>query len=71
MPPALIHDSRFRTVAPKAFAFPGDNFYEIGGTDDFLRWAVPLVKQGADGVLQIGRAGRCATAGGLCAAMSG
>jgi 3-methyl-2-oxobutanoate hydroxymethyltransferase len=31
------------------FAFPGDNFYEIGGTDDFLRWAFPLFKHGADG----------------------
>ena len=37
-------------IAPTAFAFPGDNFYEIGGTDDFLRWALPLYKAGADGV---------------------
>lgn len=50
MPPAMILDPRFRMVAPKAFAFPGDNFYEIGGPDDFLRWAMPLVKHGADGV---------------------
>jgi 3-methyl-2-oxobutanoate hydroxymethyltransferase len=33
---------------PDAFIFPGDNFYEIGTTDDFLRWAFPLFKQGAD-----------------------
>jgi 3-methyl-2-oxobutanoate hydroxymethyltransferase len=46
----MIMDSRFREVAPNAFAFPGDNFYEIGGTDDFLRWAFPLFKNGADGV---------------------
>ena len=50
IPPAMIHDRRFREVAPHAFAFPGDNFYEIGGTDDFLRWALPLYKAGADGV---------------------
>ena len=50
IPPAMIHDGRFREVAPDAFAFPGDNFYEIGGTEDFLRWAMPLVKAGADGV---------------------
>jgi 3-methyl-2-oxobutanoate hydroxymethyltransferase len=50
VPPAMIMDSRFREVAPRAFAFPGDNFYEIGGTDDFLRWAMPLIKHGADGV---------------------
>ncbi len=50
IPPAMIHDRRFREAAPEAFAFPGDNFYEIGGTDDFLKWAMPLFKAGADGV---------------------
>lgn len=50
IPPAMIHDDRFREVAPDAFAVPGDNFYEIGGTEDFLRWAMPLVKAGADAV---------------------
>ena len=40
----------FATVAPEAFAFPGDNFYEIGDTADFLKWALPLFKAGADGV---------------------
>lgn len=49
VPPAMVMDRRFREVAPDAFAFPGDNFYEIGGTDDFLRWAFPLFKHGADG----------------------
>ncbi len=50
VPPAMIMDRRFREVAPNAFAFPGDNFYEIGGTEDFLRWAMPLYKHGADAV---------------------
>ena len=50
VPPTMILDPRFREVAPHAFAFPGDNFYEIGGPDDFLRWALPLMKHGADGV---------------------
>ena len=48
VPPAMILDARFREVAPDAFAFPGDNFYEIGGTEDFLKWAFPLYKHGAD-----------------------
>ena len=48
VPPSMIMDSRFRDAAPDCFAFPGDNFYEIGGTDDFLRWAFPLYKHGAD-----------------------
>jgi 3-methyl-2-oxobutanoate hydroxymethyltransferase len=57
VPPAMIMDRRFREVAPNAFAFPGDNFYEIGGTDDFLRWAFPLVKHGADAVYCSGSLG--------------
>jgi len=50
VPPAMLMDRRFREVAPNAFAIPGDNFYEIGGTGDFLRWAFPLVRHGADAV---------------------
>lgn len=49
VPPAMIMDRRFREAAPLAFAFPGDNFYEIGDTADFLKWAFPLYKNGADG----------------------
>ena len=49
VPPAMILDRRFRDAAPTAFAFPGDNFYEIGDTTDFLKWAFPLYKHGADG----------------------
>lgn len=49
IPPAMLHDRHFRDVAPNAFAFPGDNFYEIGDTADFLKWAFPLYKAGADG----------------------
>lgn len=48
VPPAMVMDRRFREVAPDVFIFPGDNFYEIGGTEDFLKWAFPLYKHGAD-----------------------
>lgn len=48
VPPAMLHDRRFREAAPDCFAFPGQNFYEIGGTEDFFRWAFPLYAQGAD-----------------------
>jgi len=50
VPPAMILDPRFRAVAPDAFAIPGENFYEIGDTADFIRWAFPLIKGGADAV---------------------
>jgi 3-methyl-2-oxobutanoate hydroxymethyltransferase len=36
VPPDLMLDPRFRDAAPGIFAMPGDNFYEIGGPDDFL-----------------------------------
>jgi len=49
VPPTMIMDRQFREAAPTAFAFPGDNFYEIGDTADFLKWAFPLFKHGADG----------------------
>jgi 3-methyl-2-oxobutanoate hydroxymethyltransferase len=49
VPPAMVLDSRFRDAAPDCFVIPGDNFYEIGGTDDFLKWAFPLYRHGADG----------------------
>lgn len=48
IPPAMIHDPRFRQVAPTAFAFPGENYYEIGDTAAFMRWAMPLMAAGAD-----------------------
>lgn len=50
VPPAMILDPRFRDAAPDAFAIPGDNYYEIGTTDDFIRWAFPLIKAGADAI---------------------
>lgn len=49
IPPAMLHDRRFREVAPDCFAFPGQNFFEIGDTADFLKWAFPLAALGADG----------------------
>ncbi|WP_210527859.1 3-methyl-2-oxobutanoate hydroxymethyltransferase [Rubellimicrobium arenae] len=50
VPPEMLMDPRFRQVAPNAFAFPGMNFYDIGDTADFLKWAFPLWKHGADAV---------------------
>ena len=50
VPPALILDRRFRDAAPTAFAIPGENFYDVGTADDFVRWAFPLFKAGADAI---------------------
>jgi 3-methyl-2-oxobutanoate hydroxymethyltransferase len=50
IPPELLLNPRYREVAPTLFSMPGDNFYEIGTTDDFVRWAFRLYKGGADAV---------------------
>jgi 3-methyl-2-oxobutanoate hydroxymethyltransferase len=57
VPPAMILDPRFREVAPRAFAIPGENFYEIGDTAAFMKWVFPLVKHGADAVYCSGSLG--------------
>jgi 3-methyl-2-oxobutanoate hydroxymethyltransferase len=50
IPPALLLDPRYRDAAPSLFSMPGENFYEIGTADDFVRWAFRLYKAGADAV---------------------
>ena len=50
VPPDLMLDPRFRDAAPGIFAMPGENFYEIGGPDDFVRWAFRMYKASADAV---------------------
>jgi 3-methyl-2-oxobutanoate hydroxymethyltransferase len=48
--PELILDPAYREVAPSLFSMPGENFYEIGTADDFVRWSFRMVKAGADAV---------------------
>lgn len=50
VPPAMMLRRDFRDAAPSLFAVPGDNFFEIGTADDFIRWAFPLIKASADAV---------------------
>ena len=50
IPPDLMLNPQYRDAAPTLFSMPGDNFYEIGTSDDFLRWAFRLYKAGADAV---------------------
>lgn len=50
VPPALMCHPQFRTAAPHAFAIPGENYYEQGTPDDVLRWALRMMKAGADAV---------------------
>ena len=50
VPPELMCDLRFRDAAPGVFAVPGLNYYDVGTTDDFIRWAFRMVKASADAV---------------------
>lgn len=50
IPPELLLDPRYREVAPSLFSMPGENFFEIGTGDDFVRWAFKMYKAGADAV---------------------
>lgn len=50
IPPDLMLDPRYREVAPSLFSMPGENFFEIGTADDFVRWAFRMYKAGADAV---------------------
>lgn len=50
VPPELVMNPQYRDAAPTLFTMPGDNFYEIGTADDFVRWAFRLYKAGADAV---------------------
>ena len=48
IPPELMMNPQYRDAAPSLFSMPGDNFFEIGTADDFVRWAFRLYKAGAD-----------------------
>lgn len=48
IPPELILNPQYRDAAPSLFSMPGENFYEIGTGDDFVRWAFRMYKAGAD-----------------------
>lgn len=48
IPPALLLDPQYRDAAPTLFSMPGENFYEIGTADDFVRWAFRMYKADAD-----------------------
>jgi 3-methyl-2-oxobutanoate hydroxymethyltransferase len=50
IPPDLMLNPQYRDAAPSLFSMPGDNFFEIGTADDFVRWAFRLYRAGADAV---------------------
>jgi len=50
IPPTLLLNPQYRDAAPSLFSMPGEDFYDIGTADDFVRWAFRMYKAGADAV---------------------
>jgi 3-methyl-2-oxobutanoate hydroxymethyltransferase len=51
VPPEMLLEAKFRSVAPTIFAVPGLPLYDNPGpADDFLRWGFAMMKAGADAV---------------------
>lgn len=48
VPPALVADSRYRSVAPGIFSMTGKTHLEYGGPDEYLRFAGEMLRAGAD-----------------------
>ncbi len=50
IPPELLLNPQYRDAAPTLFSMPGENFFEIGTADDFIRWSFKMYKASADAV---------------------
>ncbi len=51
VPPELICNNQFRSVAPSLFAVPGLPLYSApAAQDDYLRWAFKMMEAGADAI---------------------
>jgi len=50
IPPQLLLDPQYRDAAPSLFSMTGENFFEIGTADDFVRWSFRMYKADADAI---------------------
>ena len=50
VPPVLVCDPRYRTVAPSVFSMTGKTHLEYGARDDYLRFAGEMLQAGADAI---------------------
>ena len=51
VPPEMLCDKQFRSIAPTLFAVPGMALYSApAASDDYLRWAFKMMEAGADAV---------------------
>jgi len=50
VPPELLCRPDYRDAAPGLFSMPGEDYFDIGTSEDFIRWSFRMVKHGADAV---------------------
>eukprot|EP01037_Dinobryon_pediforme_P037234 gene37234-44600_t len=50
VPPEMLLQPQFRSVAPTKFAIPGKSPFDMGTEDDAIRWAFQMMAAGADAV---------------------
>ena len=48
VPPALVSDPRYRSVAPSIFSMTGKTHLDYGAPDEYLRFAGQMLQAGAD-----------------------
>ena len=48
VPPALVSDLRYRSVAPSIFSMTGKTHLEYGASDEYLRFAGQMLQAGGD-----------------------
>ena len=50
VPPDLLCRPDYRDVAPSLFSIPGMDYFDVGTSEDFIRWSFRMLQHGADAV---------------------
>lgn len=50
VPPELLCRPDYRDMAPSLFSIPGMDYFDVGTSDDFIRWSFNMLRHGADAV---------------------
>lgn len=48
--PDLLMNPQYRDAAPSLFSMTGENFFDVGTADDFIRWSFRMYKADADAI---------------------
>ena len=50
VPPELLCRPDYRDAAPSLFSIPGMDYFDIGTSEDFVRWSFRMLQHGADAI---------------------